>query len=276
MPFRNPMSAKSYEDNAHKILYPCFVQPKVDGVRCITDGQQFWSKNGKLFPKENFKHLQIPKSKYLIDGELSLADHADFEDIVSIVKRVGHPESEKLCFNAFDIMMDRPYFERRKELQIFFTRKQVKILSGSWSRLITRTAVSEKDIKAIHTYFLKCGYEGSMIRDPLAKYMHVRSTALLKWKPLHADEFEIARIVEAKGKDSGTPIFVCVAPVKNAQIKGEFAVFRVRPKGSMEQRQQMWRDRKKLIGKRLTVEYQNLTKYGVPRFPRAKVLRDYE
>jgi hypothetical protein len=31
-----------------------------------------------------------------------------------------------------------------------------------------------------------------------------------------------------------------------------------------------------LIGKKLTVEFQNFTRHGKPRFPRAKTVRDYE
>jgi hypothetical protein len=114
-------------------------------------------------------------------------------------------------------------------------------------------------------------YEGTMIRSTFGLYVPKRTIDLLKWKPLKDAEFEIINVIEAKGKDAGTPIFVCWSGDNR-----NGASFRARPMGTMVQRRKMWCDRKRLIGKMLTVEYQNLTRYGVPRFPRAKVLRDYE
>ena len=269
MKFRKPMLAKSIDGRIHLVEYPCFIQPKIDGIRCITDGRQFWSRNGKLFPQQNLRHLQIPPSKYLIDGELSLTGgHADFEEIVSIVKRGDHEHMTDIRFNAFDMMIPAaPYSVRKEQLKEFFQQKQVKIQSEHWNRLVTKKAVSIQYLREYHQQFLDHGYEGSMVRHASGLYVSKRTIDLLKWKTLHDHEFKIVRVKEAKGKDAGTPVFICMSK------GGEFAA---RPMGSMKQRRQMWKDRDNLIGKKLTVEYQNLTRYGKPRFPRAKVLRDYE
>jgi ATP-dependent DNA ligase len=47
-----PMLAKSFKDYGHKIKFPCYVQPKLDGIRCIAHktqaGQiQLLSRKGK-------------------------------------------------------------------------------------------------------------------------------------------------------------------------------------------------------------------------------------
>jgi hypothetical protein len=38
----------------------------------------------------------------------------------------------------------------------------------------------------------------------------------------------------------------------------------------------LWENKDSLIGKQVTIQYFNLTPDGVPRFPYAKALRDYE
>ena len=54
-------------------------------------------------------------------------------------------------------------------------------------------------------------------------------------------------------------IFKCIA--KNGEE------FDCTPEGTMEYKKELFRDRKKLIGKYLTVRYQTLMKRGVPIFP---------
>lgn len=268
MKFAPPMLAKDYEGNEDKVVFPCYVQPKLDGVRCVTNGQSFWSRNGKMFPRQNFKHLQVKPFPFLLDGELSLyGDVQDFEDIVSAVKRVGHKAAPYLRFNAFDVMTDRPYVGRKEQLKQIFSSYQLKIMSRNWSRVDTRLVRNVKELEEYYDNYLDFGYEGLMVRSAFGLYVPKRTHALMKYKPLRTEEFEIIGVREAKGKDNGTPIFIC------ACNNDEFSA---RPKGKMKQRQKMWRSRKKLIGRMLTVEFQGYTKYGKPRFPRALVVRDYE
>lgn len=271
--FQPPMLAKEFEGNEEQIKFPAYVQPKVDGVRCITNGQTFWSRNGKVFPRENFKHLETKPLPYLLDGELSMLDgRAEFEEIVSVVKRAGHPDRERLCFHAFDVIAEEPYARRCGLLKQIFHTHLLRYQSTRWKRLITKKAENIEQVESFYKSCLAMGYEGVMVRSAFGVYTcGKRTTDLLKWKPMKTEEFEIIDVKEAKGKDKGTPIFVCWAGDNR-----NGASFRVRPKGTMKNRKKMWRDREKLIGKILTVEFQNYTRYGKPRFPRALAVRDYE
>lgn len=272
--FRKPMGAKDYEGNEHKVDWPCFAQPKIDGVRCVTDGQRFWSRLGKEFPLVNMRHLQVPRFPSLVDGELMLDYDADFEEIVSVIKRAGHDDSERLQFNAFDLVTGEPYMHRRVELKHLFHYRQTKIFSSGWLRVPTFKVDGERELRKAHEQFLKQGYEGTIVRNAAGLYVSKKTHDLLKWKPLKDKEFEIVDVVEATGKDRGTPVFKCWTG--EGRIDDDANWFSVRPKGSTKQRRRMWRDRASLPGQMLTVEYQDLTRYGKPRFPRAKVLRDYE
>lgn len=273
MKFRKPMLAKNYEGNEHTVAFPCYVQPKLDGIRCITDGKTFWSRNGKKFPAKNLKHLMIPQLNALIDGELMVDDSSHFEDIVSAVKNgstLDRSLADRIQFHAFDIIMDETYHRRRIMTMINVTYAQRRH-NVQWVGVKSHLVLSAMQLQRMAKFFLRQGYEGTMIRSRCGRYVSTRTIDLLKWKPLMEKEFEIIDVVEAKGKDRGTPIFVCWVGNNRNGVS-----FRARPMGTMKQRRKMWRDRKNMPGQMLTVEFQNYTKHGKPRFPRAKVLRDYE
>ncbi len=73
---------------------------------------------------------------------------------------------------------------------------------------------------------------------------------------------------EASGKDAGTVIWVLETPTGDQ--------FRARPKGTMAERTTMFQNAPSYIGKQMTVQYFGLTDAGIPRFPIAIALRDYE
>lgn len=274
MKFRKPMAAKNFEGNEHRVEYPCFVQPKLDGVRCVTDGQRFWSRNGKRFPDKNLEHLKLPKRlNVLVDGEL-MVPGALFEESISALKHASDDDrgaSRKLRFHVFDVVNEDPFRDRL--MMSLHVMKRAQLTGAKWLAVPTLSVRNRKALEAFSKRMLKHGHEGAMVRNAFGLYESKRSYSILKLKPLLDAEYPVVGVKEGKGKDKGTPIFICSV---SRHRSGTEQLFRVRPKGTMKQRRAMWRDRKKCIGKKLTVEFQNLTKYGVPRFPRAKVFRDYE
>ena len=92
------------------------------------------------------------------------------------------------------------------------------------------------------------------------------------------NEAEIVDVYEGKGTQKGAIMFV----VKNkhkipgTKKRSEIETFKVGLKGSVKTRQEMMDSSKDYIGKLITYSYQNLTAYGVPRFPVGKSIRDYE
>jgi DNA ligase-1 len=107
-----------------------------------------------------------------------------------------------------------------------------------------------------------------MIRDFQGTYLLAnRSSHLLKFKAFQTEEYEIVGAEEGRGRDAGTVIWICSS-------KG--GKFSVRPKGTVEDRTKWFRDKHKYTGKYLTVQFQNLTNGGIPRFPVGLAIRDYE
>ncbi len=73
---------------------------------------------------------------------------------------------------------------------------------------------------------------------------------------------------EGEGLEKGCVIWICKTP------KGQ--EFAVRPRGTHEERAELFSDADSYVGKKLTVRYQELTTDGLPRFPVGLTFRDYE
>lgn len=268
-----PMLAHNYEKRGHDIVFPCDGQPKYDGVRVVTDGTQFWSREGNLFHAANTAHLRFDAANGTIffDGEMMLEgvfnEDYDFNDIISALKEEDSPEAHRLRYHVFDIVAEELTWQERKLLlRDWF---DYSVLPDTW-RLVPTTAINaEADVETYLEQCLKDGYEGIMLRNLRGKYkLKNRSKDLQKYKKTKTEEFRIVRVVEGRGKDKGTPICVCVTKAKKE--------FNARMMGSLAWRQQVWRERDAIINEDLTVAFQDFTPDGVPRFPRGVAIRNYE
>ena len=99
-------------------------------------------------------------------------------------------------------------------------------------------------------------------------YEQKRTYNLIKLKDMEEEEFEVVGFSEGKGRDAGSVIWECITP--------DGDVFKVKPKGTREEKQDMFKNGKNYIGQYLTVIYQEMTKKNIPRFPIGKAFRkDY-
>ena len=261
-----PMLAQTYsEKNKKKIKFPCFVQPKLDGIRMLIKIENeiiFQSRTGKHI--EGFHNIRNAckniSETVILDGEMYSHAHS-FEQICSNFKNKKETE---LVYYVFDIIDSSLTFEKRR-------LKYEKIVSDLKSKYITcvHTSVAENDsdsFSSMHDKYIEEGYEGLMIRNKDSFYKcDNRSYDLLKLKAFTDDEYNIIDIKEAPS-DTGTALIVC----------GGCKEFTARPIGTKEYRSKILKDKKKLIGKKVTIRYQNLTENNIPRFPVAVAIRDYE
>jgi len=270
-----PMLALRYQDRSHDIKFPCYVQPKLNGVRCLYQNGKFMSRKGKeytvldhLVPELNVLNIDIPDGEIYVHG-------MTLQEIIRRVKKERGPKTEELQYWIYDQVNDKVFAQRITELHIRFGVLERSILVGQ-SRLKqvqTELVKSDEEIKKWHDKFVQDGYEGVIIRNTegLYKVKH-RSKDLQKYKEFIDKEFEIIGGHEGTGPDAGTVVF----EVKTK----EGQVFSVRPRGTREIRTEWYNDIKKLINKKLTVRYQNLSEDGIPIFPVGieinATVRDYE
>lgn len=263
-----PMLAIAF--NEKKIKFPCLCQPKYDGVRCTisedADGVHIISRKGKPYKIPHLEKWAIENSHLLpLDGELYNHKELTFQEIVSAVKKVSETTS-KIKYVVYDRPVDGVSNRDRwhKIVQDF-----EKVPSGAPAyRSDWVYCINIEEIQRYHERCVINGYEGVIIRNLDGFYeFGFRSNNLIKLKTFDDAEFEIVNVVEATGRDAGTAVFVCKC------AGGEF---NVKPQGTKELRAEYFENGDKLIGKKVTVQYQGLSDEGIPRFPSAISVRDYE
>ena len=282
-----PMLAQKYDEMKNRkqgIVFPCFVQPKLDGYRCMVhrNGETviFKSRVGKQF--KTMEHLRQSVLKFYqelekkgvdteglyLDGEL-YSDELPFEEISGIIRVEKNSDEEKerkIHYHMYDLYdANRPElsFEQRNEILNKIRKKIVNI-----DVVETQTCQRKEDVKTFHGQYVGGGYEGVMLRNKEGAYLlKSRSYDLQKYKEFEDAEFPIVGFKEAAGEDRGTIIWECQYN-KTDGTKGNFSV---RPRGSREHRanwfQQATANFQQFRNKQLTVRYQELGPDGCPRFP---------
>jgi ATP-dependent DNA ligase len=266
-----PMLANKWEDKSKYIKEPFYVQPKLDGVRMLVgkrDGKFIMmSRNGKVV---NMPHVEKELSPLLREGEFldgeNFTNELTFEQITGMCRtQEAQSNLHMVKFHIFDYFqldnLNCPFEIRIRNVNRFSHLDTVRIVP-------TEILQTKAQVQSKHDEYASQGYEGIMIRDSLGPYILAnRSSHLLKYKSFQTDEYTIVGAEEGKGRDAGTVIWVCSCK------SGDF---HVRPKGTVEDRKKWFKNRTKYIGKDLTVQFQNLTNGGIPRFPVGIAIRDYE
>ena len=264
-----PMLALDYTKRGHNIEFPCFVQPKIDGVRCIFSEGKIYSRKGKEFP--HLKHIvkECSTVDCVLDGEL-YSDTLPFQELVGIVRRITLTDEDKLrmCqvkFIVFDCIVPKPFSERYTILERLFTQTVFQ-----YSELLdTRVCTMRESVPHLLVEYETKGFEGLILRNRDGEYKQShRSKDLQKLKSFVDDEFLIIGFCEGEGLEQGCVIWECAT--KTGQS------FHCRPIGTRESRIDLFRRGNTFIGKRLTVKFQELTSDGLPRFPVGLAVRDYE
>lgn len=276
-----PMLAHTYEPESNKnkkndIIFPCYVQPKLDGLRCIMYSRggviRCQSRTGTYF--DTMSHIMDELSYFfknnniILDGEL-YTDEIPFEELAGLIKKkkISDSDREKLKnikYHVYDIIdSNKPYSERYKDIDRHIALSNYKYVIP----VTTNIANTKEDFKNYFSEFIIKGYEGIMLRNINGLYRcNYRSHDLQKYKEFKESEYTIVGFKEGDGRDKGTVIWIC----KTSDNKE----FSVRPKGTMESRREWFTKGDKFIGKNLTVIYQELSDLGIPRFPVGKAVRD--
>jgi ATP-dependent DNA ligase len=289
-----PMLAQKFEPDSkttkkHTITFPCFVQPKLDGLRCVmyrdpTTGEiRRQSRTGTYFDTmahiaESLAPLFAKYPEVVLDGELYTTE-IPFEELAGLIKtkKLTPEDMEKLCVIQYHIydMIDEtmPYHARHDRIKKMFAQVAASTASSPHKLppyiclVETTLAKTQAEFKAEFSRFIEEGYEGIMLRNKMGMYRcNYRSHDLQKYKEFQEDEFRIVGFMEGDGRDKGTVIWVC-------ETKEE-KTFRVRPRGTIENRKKLFQKGEKYVGKMLTVIYQELTEEGKPRFPVGKDVRE--
>ena len=277
-----PMLAQEFNKHKKKMIYPCYIQPKLDGYRMVynTSSNSITTRQGKNFNivKDTellFEELCSLPSGYILDGELYVHnDDISFETLGVLRKKKALSNTDKLNLNkieyhVYDIIdLTRDYKSRKELLDSLLNEHNCSF--KMIKNVMTYKVNSEDEINNYHNKFVnEEGYEGTMIRTCNGLYKEkYRSYELLKLKDFMDDEFEIINYTfekDTSGADEN--LIVWVIKVNNMECK-------VRPKGSKEERKELYKqcDKNflKFKGRKLWTKFFEYTLDGNLRFPTTK------
>jgi ATP-dependent DNA ligase len=248
-----------------------FAQPKYKGERCRVEwfggGPVLLSSYGNEFtqlPHINAALMQFVEDKTPFDGELY--DHGRSFDgpdgIHSICSRREniHPEYKAMKFYIFDIQWeDKSQWARIHYLN---NLKDIGCFRGTPLVMSETSVIYSDDWLPYMTEYVQEGYEGIILRSPIALYRPKRDVGLIKIKPTEIDEYRIVEAYEAISQEGVSKGMVGGFTVMDR----EGIVFNVGAgKMTHKKREQLWRSRGDLPGKMLEVKHEpTKTKGGVP------------
>jgi DNA ligase-1 len=275
------------------------IEVKLDGVRVITivraDGRvDMFSRNGKEL--NNFPHIveqiaSVIKQKgssksmdVVLDGEIM---SSSFQDLMKQVHRKDNVEAGDAVLNLFDVLpladfeqgvYNKDQTTRSSMVKFWVEQNQDLLPSVTYvaNELVDLdTEQGQARYKEINAKAIEGGYEGIMLKDPLAGYECKRSVAWLKLKPFIEVSLTVVGVEEGTGKNIGKLGAFIVEGVDD----GKAIRTNVGSGLTDNMRECFWEAADKLIGNIVEVRADAITQnqdgtYSL-RFPRFKGFRGF-
>jgi DNA ligase-1 len=283
-----------------KVAGKKLIEVKLDGVRVITvvraGGRvDMFSRNGKEL--NNFPHIaeqisnvvkQKGSSKHMdivLDGEIM---SSSFQDLMKQVHRKDNVEAGDAVLNLFDVLpledfekgiYNKDQATRSSMVKFWVEQNQELIPNVTYvaNELVDLdTEDGNNRFKEINHKAIDGGYEGIMIKDPLAPYECKRSHAWLKLKPFIEVSLEVIDVEEGTGKNLGRlGSLIC-----SARDDGRDITVNVGSGFSDDLRDSIWINSHDVIGQIVEVRADAVTQnqdgtYSL-RFPRFKGFRGFK
>jgi DNA ligase-1 len=284
------MLAHDGANHEKKITGVKLLEPKLDGVRCITvvnyeaKNVTQYTRNGKVL--ENFSHIadalleniDLIGRSYVLDGEVV---SSSFQTLMKQVHRKDDVKASDARLMLFDIV---PLVEFQKGKSVMGQRRRTNLLKtlkpafdkcGSID-VIEQTEVDlgsyvgELQFKQFNKDAIAAGFEGIMIKDPDAVYECKRSASWLKMKPFIEVSLSVVSVEEGTGKNVGR----LGALICEGEDDGKVIHVNVGSGFTDEQRTDYWTDKDTMLGQIVEVRADAATRsqdsediYSL-RFPR--------
>jgi len=250
------MLALRYDASIDPAAY--WVSEKLDGVRAIWDGKTLRFRSGNPVPAPRWFVAALPAQP--LDGELWLA-RGSFDQLSAIVRRQTPDDAEwhGVRYMIFELP-DAPgtFTDRIEGIKVVVAAANLAWLQAVPQFRLADGAALQKKLREI----VRQGGEGLMLHRADAAYETGRSSALLKLTPWLDAEATVVAHLPGKGKYAGmTGALQMEMPDgrRFALGSGLSDALRRNPPP---------------LGTLVTYRYRELTKSGMPRFPRYLRVRD--
>lgn len=210
-----PMLARTYGPKYSH--FPCYVQPKLNGVRALYQRGVFQSRDEKLWKTStlqhisdqlNLLHLEFNNFDFILDGELYVHGWKlqRINSAIAVKRLEPTHETPHICFHVFDVVdPSRSFSERWIPMRNLLASADLPHIRPVETALV-------HDSEQLQRYFHMAtaeGYEGVMLR-PDGPYefgetphgTQKRSRFLWKHKQWEDAEFECIGVTPGEGKAS--------------------------------------------------------------------------
>lgn len=224
VPVFEVMLAHDGANHESKITGKKLVEPKLDGVRCITvvDFESRtvtqYTRNGKELV--NFPHIVKAFEdnmdnwgrSYVFDGEVV---STSFQALMKEVHRKENVQAQDAKLQLFDVV---PLIEFKKGESVMGQRRRSAFLRENFSKIFADSGcieivpqrefdldvfTDEIEFKDYNREMVAAGFEGIMIKSVDGKWVGKRSTDWLKQKPFIEVSLEIVDVEEGTGRNVG-------------------------------------------------------------------------
>jgi DNA ligase-1 len=257
---------KDYKDKAN--AFPLWTQPKLDGMRSTTYGEELTSRNNK--PIVSAPHILEDLVPFFenhavrLDGELYNHDlKHDFDRVMSLCKK-KNPTTIELIeskdavqYHVYDLPDHPGTFSERYAALVELS----KDFPACVKLVDTRLVHDIDELDKVYADWIEDGYEGQMIRlDEVYLPGDKRDWRLMKRKEFIDAEFEVDDIQQGRGNWAGI--------AKRAVLKlPDGRKFEAGIKGNMIAGKKLLEEHAAgITPKECTLRFQNYTPDGIPRF----------
>lgn len=162
-----PLLAHIYEP--HRVSYPCYVQPKLNGIRALYQDGHFQSRDEVPFPTGLLDHLAQPLRaafgpEVILDGELYVHGWPlqRINAAVTPVRQTPTEDTVQVEYHVFDVVDFGKSFEERATAQVpigFLRKSNVKVV-----QVLTVKVLNQQEADCRYAQFVEEKYEGMMYR----------------------------------------------------------------------------------------------------------------
>jgi DNA ligase-1 len=252
-----PMLAKVFEKEERKVTYPCYAQPKLDGMRGLGDCNlsTLTSRSGNNI--ETLGHItsQLPYLGVVLDGEL-YAHGETFQENMRMIKKYRPGKTENVKYHVYDVVMDNPFKDRLNVVQDLCSKH-----SDVLEYVPTTVVESKKELIELHAYNISQGYEGTIVRHGDDGYkLNGRSSSLLKLKDFEDMSLTLLDVIPSEKRPThGKPIFSWEG-AENNRLGAGISL-------SHAEAEDLLANKAKHIGKTCELRFFEYSDTGVPRHP---------
>jgi DNA ligase-1 len=258
------MLAHDGANHEKKVKGVKLLEPKLDGVRCITvvdyEARTVvqYTRNGKVL--ENFSHIadslltyidDLGRS-YVLDGEVV---SSSFQTLMKQVHRKDDVQASDARLMLFDMIPLSEFKEGKSTLGQRRRSNLLRSFKPTFDKcgnidVIPQTEVDldgmvgEVQFRAYNKEAIEAGYEGIMIKDPNAIYECKRSASWLKQKPFIEVSLTVTAVEEGTGKNEGR----LGALICEGEDDGKVIHVNVGSGFTDEQRTEYWSDKDTMLG----------------------------